>query len=100
MIIKTAAGEKICIIESVAPQWVDIGALLDFDPEGRKLKLIEVDHGQKGHVACCREMFMHWLDGNGKQATWNVLIEVLDDIGKKELANRVKAAIETVKLCK
>ena len=33
-IMKTATGEKIKIIESVAPQWKELGDLLDFDPEG------------------------------------------------------------------
>ena len=92
-IMKTTTGEKIKIIESVAPQWKELGCLLDFDPEGRTLGLIEANHQQKGHVACCREMFATWLKGKGREATWEVLIELLDDIDQSELAKQVKIAL-------
>ena len=87
-VMKTATGEKIKIIESVAPQWKELGDLLDFDPEGRTLELIEANQ-QKDHVACCREMFVYWLRGKGREATWEVLIELLDDIDQSELAKKV-----------
>ena len=92
-IMKTTTGEKIKIIESVAPQWKELGDLLDFDPEGRTLELIEANHQQKGHVACCREMFVTWLKGKGREATWEVLIELLGDIDQSELAKQVKTAL-------
>ena len=95
-IMKTATGEKIKIIESVAPQWKELGDLLDFDPEGRTLELIEANNQQKGHVACCREMFITWLKGKGKEVTWEVLIELLEDIDQSELAKRVNTALPLV----
>ena len=91
-IMKTATGEKIKIIESVAPQWKELGDLLDFDPEGRTVQLIEVNL-QKDHLACCREMLVYWLKGKGREATWGVLIELLDDIDQSELARKVKNAL-------
>ena len=91
-IMKTATGEKIKIIESVAPKWKELGDLLDFDPEGRTLELIEAKE-QKDPVACCREMFVTWLKGKGREATWEVLIELLDDIDQAELAKQVKTAV-------
>ena len=91
--MKTTTAEKIKIIESVAPQWKELGDLLDFDPEGQTIKLIEANHQQKGHVACCREMFVAWLQGKGRQATWEVLIELLDDIDHSELAKMVTTAL-------
>ena len=96
--MKTATGEKIKIIESVAPQWKQLGDLLDFDSEGRALELIEANNQQKGHVACCREMFVYWLKGNGREATWGVLIELLDDIDQSELARNMKTALPLVLL--
>ena len=92
--MKTATGEKIKIIESVAPQWKELGDLLDFDPEGRTLELIEANNQLKGHVACCREMFITWLKGKGREATWGVLIELLDDIDQSELARKVETALQ------
>ena len=91
--MKTTTGEKIKIIESVAPQWKELGALLDFDPEGRTLELIEANNQLRGHVACCRGMFVTWLQGKGIEATWEVLIELLDDVDQSELAKRVKTAL-------
>ena len=93
-IMKTATGEKIKIIESVALQWKQLGDLLDFDPEGRTLELIEANNQLKGHVACCREMFVMWLKGKGKEVTWEELIDILEDIDQSELAKKVKTALE------
>ena len=92
-IMKTTTGENIKIIESVAPQWKELGDLLDFDPDGRTLKLIEANNQLRGHVACCREMFVTWLQGKGREATWEVLIELLDDIDHSELAKTVTTAL-------
>ena len=91
-VMKTTTGEKIKIIESVAPQWKELGDLLDFDPEGRTLELIEANQ-QKDHVACCREMFVYWLRGKGREATWEVLIELLADIDQSELAKKVETTL-------
>ena len=93
MKMKTMKGEHVKIIMSVAPQWKELGALLDIDTEGRTLNLIEADHQREGHAACCREMFMFWLDCKGEDATWAVLIEALNDIDQSELANQIKAAV-------
>ena len=92
-ILKTTTGEKIKIIESVAPQWKELGDLLDFDHEGRTLELIEANNQQKSRVESCREMFVYWLRGKGREATWGVLIELLDDIDQSELAKKVKTAL-------
>ena len=91
--MKTTTGEIIKIIESVAPQWKELGDLLDFDPEGRTLALIEATHRVTGPVACCREMFAYWVKGKGRKATWEVLIELLDDIDQSELAKKIETAL-------
>ena len=93
MKMRTTKGEQVKIIMSVAPQWKELGALLDIDTEGRTLNLIEADHQWEGHAACCREMFMSWLDCRGEDATWAVLIEALNDIDQSELAKQIKAAV-------
>ena len=92
-VLKTTTGEKIKIIESVAPKWKELGDLLDFDPEGRTLELIEANNQLKGPIAYCREMFVTWLQGKGREATWEVLIELLEDINQSELATKVKIAL-------
>ena len=71
-VMKTTTGEKIKIIESVAPKWKELGDLPGFDPEGQTLELIEAINQLKGPVACCQEMFATWLKGKGREATWEV----------------------------
>ena len=88
--MKTPQGKKIEIIKSIAPQWKDLGTLLEFDDDGHTLELIETQHGNP--LACCRRMFRHWIAGNGKPATWETLLELLDDIGEKRLVEQIKLA--------
>ena len=88
--LKNAKGEKVEIIKTIAPNWKDIGLLMDFDPYGRKIANIEAEHAHKqnGPVICCREMFIIWLDT--PDATWGNLIELLIDSEQQELAKQVK----------
>ena len=79
-VLRTADGQKIEIVKTVASQWRDIGDLLDFDASGETLQKIQADEGQRGVESCCRSMFQHWLQGNGMQpASWATLLEILAD---------------------
>lgn len=93
--MKTAGGQKVEIIKSVAPHWRQLGAHLDFDPEGQTLDLIEAEHMHTLHGPedCCQAIMKCWLKGKGKDATWAILIELLDDINQSELAKQVKSAL-------
>lgn len=51
-----------------------------FDPEGWKLDLIEAERKLDGPVGCCQATMDHWLMGNGIDATWEVILDLLDDI--------------------
>ena len=95
MKIKSASGEKIQIINQIAPHWKELGALLNFDPEGWKLDLNEAEHKLDGPVSCCQATMKHWLMGNGIDATWEVLLELLDDIDHSELTKQVKSALQS-----
>ena len=86
-------GEKIEIVNSVASSWKHIGALMDFDEAGDRLDLTQEMFGDP--VACCKDVFQHWLRGNGKQpATWRTLIELLEDIHYRDLAKKVRKAVK------
>ena len=93
MKLKTTKGERINIIESIAPDWKDVGFHMDLDPEGRKINSIEAEHAHKqnGLHVCCRETFKLWLDS--PDATWGNLIELLVDSGQKQLAKDVRDAL-------
>ena len=89
--MKTPTGGRVEIIKTVALKWREFGSLLDFDPDGLTLDLIEADKKLWGSVACCEEMFQQWLRGEGKQpATWETLIGLLEDAKKYYLAKKVK----------
>ena len=92
-LLKTTDGGRVTIIQSLAPKWKNFGDLLDFDAEGERLDLIEAKCGSNDPEACCREMFQHWLKGNGKPATWDTLLELLEDCDCKHLAEQIKLAL-------
>ena len=93
MRLKPTKGERVNIIETIAPVWKDVGYLMDLDPEGRKVDDIEAGHAhrQNGLHVCCRETFKLWLDS--PDATWGNLIELLVDSGQKQLAKDVRDAL-------
>ena len=93
MKLKSTKGERVNIIESIAPVWQKVGFLMDLDPNGQKVERIEAEHAHKhnGPDTCCREMFKLWLDS--PNATWGNLIELLVDSEFKELAGQVKNAL-------
>ena len=91
MRLKSAKGDKVEIIKTIAPDWKQFGLLLDLDPQGQEVQRIEVERAQKGSNFCCQEMFRVWL--GSPNATWGNLMEVLNDSEQKMLARRVKIAL-------
>ena len=57
------------------------------------MNLIEAEQKLNGPVACCQAMFQHWLQGHGRPATWEVLIEVLEDMEHMHLIEKIKTAL-------
>jgi hypothetical protein len=91
-VLKTAEGKKIKVIESVAPVWQSLGDLLEFDSSGSKLGLIKATH-PNDPKECCRDMFQHWLNGNGvRPCSWGKLIELLEDCDLDDLAAGIRSA--------
>ena len=86
-------GKKIKIIESVAPLWQSLGDQLEFDKSGSKLELIKATH-PNDPKACCRDMFQHWLNGNGvRPCSWGKLVELLEDCDQPDLAKEIQDAL-------
>ena len=93
MLLKTAGGVKIRIINRLAPNWNTVGILLAFDDEGTHVATIDKKH-HGDPAACCQAMFQHWLSGNGrKPLTWRHLIELLEDSDQEVLAGEVRNAL-------
>ena len=66
---------RIEIIKTIAPDWKQVGFLVDFDPMGRTVANIEKQHGHKcnGPVICCQEIFTLWLDQ--PDANWGISLK-------------------------
>ena len=81
---------KVKVIETVAPDWKNIGILMNLDPNARKVECIEADsaHKRNGSIICCQEIFRLWLDS--PDATWGNLIGLLIDAEYTTLAEQVK----------
>ena len=93
MLLKTASGVKIKIIDRLAPKWNRFGILLAFDDEGTQVETIDKKH-RGDPAACCQAMFQHWLSGNGrKPLSWRTLIELLEDSDQEVLAGEVQSAL-------
>ena len=80
---------RINIIREVTPIWNEVGRHLDFDNEGTRLKIIE--GSQSNLEICCADMFQHWLYGNGVPCSWKVLVRILQECGRKHLAEMIKS---------
>ena len=89
--LNTAKGD-LEIIETIAPDWKAVGCLMDFDPFGKKLDLIEAEHAHKrnGVLTCCQEIFKLWL--RREDATWERLIQLIPS-QHKVLAKQVMDAL-------
>ena len=75
-------------------QWKYFGVLLEFDDDGRIFDLIEANQRVNGLAACCTEMFQTWSNGAGRQpASWDTVIELLEDCEQEYLAQQLKAAL-------
>ena len=91
--LKNKSGERINIIQQVAPKWMDFATSLDFDPNGNTMQVIS-QRCRGDPEACCREMMQTWLKGKGRQpATFELLMEILDECNLIVLAQQVKDAI-------
>ena len=54
--------------------------------------IIVAKHYTNDPEACCREMFKHWLNGNGvKPCSWRKLIELFEDCDFDVLAEQVNS---------
>ena len=85
-------GETVSIIRDVAAEWKKICGAFNFDPNGRKLKVIEQQYPNRPED-CCRETFQTWLKMSG--ASWRSLISVLESCKEDYLADFVKQYVRT-----
>ena len=72
----------------IAPQWSCLGKQLLENKYVNQLKIIQTDHPTDSE-RCCAKLFDFWLDVDTK-ASWNKLIDALEQIGLNALAEKIK----------
>ena len=83
-------GSQVNIAVEVSINYTEFGAQLLDDPTGSRVKNIECTK-LKDPKEINTEILREWLRGGERQpVTWKALAKVLDDIGKGELAARIR----------
>ena len=75
----------------IAPYWSNLGVHLLEEKYADKLKIIRTDFPTDSE-RCCTEMFNHWLNVDTK-ASWNKLINALEQIEQNAVAEKIKEDI-------
>ena len=90
-------GERsVSIRDYLAGNWEDLFLCLNFEPaEGNHSMIAIIKRNSFGKVEdACRDVLLKWLAGGGrKPVTWTTFIEVLRDMGKSSLADKIKETL-------
>ena len=73
-------GRKVNLVEKIRPDYFMFEILLLEDDNGGQIAAFEKEQ-MKNAVDICRQIFMWWLKGKGKQpVTWSTLVTVLQEM--------------------
>ena len=82
-------GRKVNLVEKIGPDYFMFGILLLEDDDGGQIVAFEKEQ-MKNAVDICRQIFMWWLKGKGKQpVTWSTLVTVLQEMDLNQLAKNI-----------
>ena len=92
--LKGSKGEKVFVIEQMAPSWDTVGLMLKFT----EAELANIKKSFQGNAAdCCKEMMTKWLAGFVQDKTdplsWPTLLEALRDSRLDVLADEVAGIV-------
>lgn len=80
------------ILQQVGKKYCSFGVLLLNDETGAKIKAIASEcHGDPEQIIL--EIVKQWMEGKGRPISWDVLINVLNDIGLTTLARDIEEEI-------
>ena len=82
------------VVPTIADKWRDVGVqLLDSNLlDQRVLEVIAADHPHSVEE-CCKNMFEKWL-GTEKKASWNQLIQAIENIGLSYLSSQLERKLK------
>ena len=78
------------VISVTAAKWTELGMALDIEPsicDTIKRKYYDPEDA-------CHQMFLWWLSGEGSPCTWKELIESLEEINFRELAEQLEVRLD------
>ena len=87
---KCKNGKKINVLEKIGVKYSDFGVLLLNDDDGSKVSAI-VDKNMREAKPICTDIVKLWLQGEGRPVSWKTLVEVLEDIGLRRLAEDIRS---------
>ena len=73
------------ICGKVGEQWRDLGTVLGIAPA-------LIDEIEEGHSECreqARKLLLDWIKKEGKRATIGILVNALEEIGKKDVVEKL-----------
>ena len=84
-------------MEKIQNRWRDIGQLVEISPS--QLEAISTQH-RDNPLECCRDVLGRWSENppDDYPATWDGLIELLDDCKLTLVANELKDALSKANL--
>ena len=93
---KQGKKQRVHIVEKIAPQWKEVGILLNFS-----ISIIDSIATSCHHkpVECSTELLTKWLQGyntdskDSSPKTWETLLEVMRDAHLGELANELESIL-------
>ena len=96
VILERSGGhDPVRIIERIGAQNSEIGTILLNDERGVIMDTIK--HNARGNVeATNKEMFRRWLAGGGAEVSWKVLVDTLEKLQFKALADDIVDALRSM----
>lgn len=94
-ILERKDGENpVRITQRIGAQNFDLGTYLLNDDHGNVM--ITIKENARGNTeAINREIFRRWLAGSGKEVSWKVLVEALEKVQLKALADDIVESLQT-----
>ena len=95
MILKPkGGGSEVRITERIGTKFYELGTILLKDDYAKIMETVK--ENERGNVDKINtDLLRRWLNGNGAPVTWKVLVDALEDIKEKELADDIVKALHT-----
>ena len=92
-VLHTRTEGKIHILQEIGTKYTLLGTILLNDKRGARISAIECEFNKNTHMINYH-ILQQWVQGSGKMpVTWRTLLEVMRDIGLKQLALKIELSV-------